>query len=99
MVLIEPKGRPYLFCGRCRTNVVWPASLSAEEKSRIAVEVRSNALCGVKLLHSQFGLDLPEAKVLWFHITQKRGGCHRCYRPVQDEVSICTQCKSASLDR
>jgi hypothetical protein len=96
--LIEPKGRPYVFCPKCRTNVVWPAHLSAEEKSGLAAEVRSSPSSGAKLGHMQFGLDLREAKALSFHITRKSGECHRCHRPLHEEVSICTQCRSANLD-
>ena len=54
--LIEPHGRPYVFCTKCRANVVWPASLSVEEKSRIAGEVRADLLAGAKLVNGQFGL-------------------------------------------
>mgnify|MGYP007135469993 CR=1 FL=1 len=42
MPLIEPNGRPYVLCPKCKTNVVWPASLTAEEKSWLASEVRSD---------------------------------------------------------
>ena len=98
MSLIEPHGRPYVFCTKCRANVVWPASLSVEEKSRIAGEVRADLLAGAKLVNGQFGLNLREAKALSFHITRKKGECHRCHRRVQDEVSVCQQCRSANLD-
>ena len=63
--LIEPTGRPYVFCPKCRTNVVWPERLSAEEKSGLAAQVRSSPSSGAKLAHMQFGLDLREAKALW----------------------------------
>jgi hypothetical protein len=98
MSLIEPDGRPYVFCPRCKTNVAWPASLSAEEKSKIAAKVRASPLTGVKLAHVEFGLDLREAKALSFHLTRKNGECHRCHAPLQNEESICQQCRSANLD-
>lgn len=98
MSLIEPNGRPYIFCPKCKANVVWPASLSLEEKSTIAAEVRENPLAAVKLNHERFGLSLGEAKALAFHVTKKHGQCHRCHRPLTDEVSICGQCRSANLD-
>jgi hypothetical protein len=96
MSLIEPNGRPHIFCPKA--NVVWPASLPSEEKSRIAAEVRESPLAAVKLNHERFGLDLREAKALAFHITKKPGECHRCHRSLQDEVSVCEQCRSANLD-
>ena len=98
MSLIEPNGRPYVFCPKCKTNVIWPPSLSPEEKSTIAAEVRASPLAAVKLNHERFGLNLREAKALAFHVTKKRGECHRCHRSLQDEVSICGQCRSANLD-
>ncbi len=89
---------PYVFCPKWKTNVVWPPSLSPEEKSKIAAEVRTSRLAAVKLNHERFGLNLREAKALSFDVTKKRGECHRCQRPLQDEVSICGQCRSANLD-
>lgn len=98
MSLIEPNGRLYIFCPKCRANVVWPASLSAEDRSEVAAEVRSSPLSGAKLAHTRFGLDLREAKALSCHIMRKSGECHRCHRPLQEEVSICAQCGSANLN-
>lgn len=98
MSLIEPRGQPYVFCPKCGTNIVWPTSLSAAEKSRIAAEVRADTLAGAKLAHAEFGLDLREAKALSFHISRQSGECHRCHRPLQEQVSICAQCRSANLD-
>ena len=98
MSLIEPNGRPYIFCPKCKANVVWPASLSSEEKSRFAVEARESPLAAVKLTHERLGLNLREAKALAFHVTKKRGECHRCHRPLQGEASVCGQCRSANLD-
>jgi Zn finger protein HypA/HybF involved in hydrogenase expression len=98
MSLIELNGRPYIFCPKCKANVVWPASLSSAEKSGIAAEVRENLLAAVKLNHERFSLNLREAKALAFHVTKKHGECHRCHRPLQDEVSVCGLCRSANLD-
>ncbi len=98
MALIEPHGHPYIFCPKCGMNVVWPASLTAEEKKMLAAEVRSDPLSGAKLAHIKFGLDLREAKALSFHITHHNEKCHRCHEPLHGEVSICEQCQSANLD-
>jgi len=69
-----------------------------EKKSKIAAEVRESPLAAVKLNHERFGLNLREAKALAFHVTKKHGECHRCHRLLQDEVSVCGQCRSANLD-
>jgi hypothetical protein len=98
MNLIEPNGHPYVHCPKCKTNVVWPAYLSAEEKVQIAAEARASPLAAVILIGAQFDLGLREAKALSFHITRKAGECHRCHRALQDKVSICQQCRSANLD-
>jgi hypothetical protein len=78
--------------------VVWPPTLSLEEKAKIAAEVRESPLAAAKLNHERFGLNLREAKALAFHVTKKRGECHRCQQPLQGEVSTCGQCRSANLD-
>jgi hypothetical protein len=95
---LDPNGRPYVACARCRQNIVWPQSLSAEDKAIIAGECRSSSLNCAKLVVSRFGFDLREAKALTFHITRERGKCHRCGAKVFGEISVCTNCRSANLD-
>ncbi|HUI97563.1 MAG TPA: hypothetical protein VLX44_17540 [Xanthobacteraceae bacterium] len=94
----EPDWRPQLFCPRCKASIVWPLSLSADDKARTATEVRASAMAGAKWLHERFGLELGEAKALSFHVTRTVGQCHRCHRALQGEASICRQCRSANLD-
>jgi hypothetical protein len=98
VTLIEPNGRPYVACEKCRQNIVWPKSLSAEDKAIIANECRSGGLISIKLAASKFGFDLREGKALVFHITRERGKCHRCGAKVTGEISVCTNCRSANLD-
>src|SRR5262245_4982770 len=98
MILIQPKGRPHIVCPKCKTNVVWPLGLSAEEKQELADEVRSGPLNGTRWAHSRLGLDLREAKALSLHITREHGKCHRCGTAVKGEVSVCRKCRSANLD-
>ena len=78
MAIIEPNGRPYVACAKCRQNVVWPQSLSSQDKAMLADECRIGGLKCAKLAISRFGFDLSEAKALSFHITRERGKCHRC---------------------
>jgi hypothetical protein len=52
----------------------------------------------MKMARSQFGLNLAEAKALAFHISGLKGECHRCRRPLTEEISVCEQCRSANLD-
>jgi hypothetical protein len=96
--LSERNGRAFVFCPRCKVNVVWPAVLVSDDKSRVATEMRARPAMAAKLVHLQFGLDLRETKALIYHITVKPGECHRCHRPVQGEVSICANCQSACLN-
>jgi hypothetical protein len=98
MTLIELDGRPYVSCEKCRQNVVWPQSLSAEDKTILGDECRYRGLRGMKLAMSKFGFDLREGKALLFHITRERGKCNRCGTNVTGEVSICPNCHSANLD-
>ena len=98
MALIEPNGRPYVVCETCSTNIVWPQSLSAADKTRIAKECRSGGLASIKLAMSEFGFNVREGKTLLFHITRERGKCHRCGAKVVGEISVCTNCRSANLD-
>jgi hypothetical protein len=98
MALIEPKGRPHVFCPKCGANVVWPTELTDADKKLIATEVRSSSLAGARMAASQFGLDPREAKALAFHITRQCGECHRCRSPLQEDAVVCGQCRSANLD-
>jgi hypothetical protein len=84
MSLIEPNGRPHIFCSKCKANVVWPASLSSEEKSRFAAEARESPLAAVKLTHERLGLNLREAKALAFHVT----------RSVANAIAVTDRCKA-----
>ena len=97
MILIEPKGRPFIACPKCRQNVVWPEALSADDKSALAQASRRSRLEGAQLAHRKYDLDLREAKALSLHISED-GRCHRCAAPVTEELSICTKCRSANLN-
>src|SRR5271166_438080 len=75
---------PYVFCPKCKTNVVWPPSLSPEEKSKIAAEVRTSRLAAVKLNHE------PSASI---------SGRQRRYhsmsrRNVGDVIAVSGPCKT-----
>jgi hypothetical protein len=85
-------------CEKCRQNVVWPDSLTAQDKATFAGECRSRGLEGAKLAVSRFGMDLREAKALLLHVTREPGKCHRCGTSVIAEISVCTNCRSANLD-
>lgn len=97
-MLIEAKGRPFIFCPRCRTNVVWPHDLQCEQKNGVAAKVRSDVLAGVTFVKDSLLLEPREAKALCFHITRERGRCHRCNNTIEGEASICTRCNSVNLD-
>jgi hypothetical protein len=98
MALIEPNGRPYIACPKCKTNVVWPISISDDAKKKFATTTRSSIAEGIKLGATEFGLDLRESKCLAFHITRKPGLCHRCQSSISSELCICAKCHSANLD-
>jgi hypothetical protein len=97
-MVIEPKGRPHIACRKCRQNVVWPESLSTDEKRQIADVSRKSRAEGASLAKLKLRLELREAKVLSLHISREPGSCHRCGHPVTGEVSICSNCRSANLD-
>jgi hypothetical protein len=63
-----------------------------------AKAARASALEGAKFAHTEFGLDLRESKALAFHVTKRRGFCHRCESPVSATESVCAKCRSANLD-
>ena len=98
MSLIEPMGRPYISCPKCKTNVVWPESLSEADKRAIAETTRKSRFEGAKRMKSEFGLDLRLAKGLSLHISQPQGKCHRCGSALSAAVSVCPKCQSANLD-
>ena len=98
MALIEPMGRPYIACPKCKTNVVWLESLSEADRHAIAETTRQSRFEGAKRMVSEFGLDLRLAKGLSLHISQPRGKCHRCGGALSGAVSLCPNCRSANLD-
>jgi hypothetical protein len=98
MALIEPKGRPFVFCPKCKANVVWPVDISEEQKRTFAQTKRADTLKAAQSAVAQFGFDMREAKCLSFHITREPEKCHRCGGQLRDEVSVCVKCRSANLD-
>lgn len=95
--LIEPAGRPFIYCGKCRVDVVLPSNLSAEEAAKFAVIVRNDSLEGVLYAEQNLGLGPREAKALTLHVTRSPGLCHKCGKPVAKGESVCT-CRSVNLD-
>src|SRR5258706_16361593 len=98
MSLIEPNGRPYIACPKCRTNVVWPEALSEDQKRLLAETSRKSRLEGAQFGASKLGLNLREAKALTLHISGEPGKCHRCAGPITGEIAICPKCRSGNLD-
>ena len=96
--LIEPAGRPHIECPRCRTYVVWPISLTPAQRAAFAEVTRASALDGARYAEEVLGLNLREAKALSFHVTKRKGLCHRCGIAVTGTESVCTKCRSANLD-
>lgn len=97
MQLIEPAGRPFIQCRKCRVAVVWPTDLPESLATTFASVARRNLLDGVHFAEEKLGLGPREAKVLALHVTRSPGVCHRCQRSVQHGESVC-ECKSANID-
>lgn len=95
--LIEPAGRSFIHCGKCRTDIVLPTNLSAQEAAKFAVIVRNDSVEGVRYAEKNLGLGSKEAKALTLHVTRSPGSCHKCGKPVVKEESVCT-CRSVNLD-
>ena len=98
MTLNQSKGRPYINCPKCRQNVVWPASLSVEDKKAIAEEIRRDSVAGMRSVESKFDLDPRESKTIALHICTDVGKCRRCNAAVTEEISICSTCESVNLN-
>jgi hypothetical protein len=85
-------------CPKCGQNVVWPASLSPEDKKAIAQQIRRDSVAGMRSLESGFGLDPRESKTIALHICEDFGKCRQCNAAVTDENSICSKCGSVNLN-
>ena len=95
--LIEPAGRPFIHCRKCRVDVVLPSNISAQEAVKFAAIVRNDSLEGVRYAEQNFGLGPRESKALALHVTRAPGVCHKCGMPVSKGESVCT-CRSVNLD-
>jgi hypothetical protein len=90
---------PLMTCRRCRIDVVWPESLTLNDKALFADTARSSRVRAMQVAHSTFDIDLRQAKALSMHVTSARGKCNRCRRPIRPgEVSVCEQCNAVNLD-
>ena len=87
-----------IVCPRCRTDVRWPAHLSAAEKVSFADATRANRLQGTRFAVDHFNMELRDAKSLAFHVSASGKRCHRCGHALEGEASLCSHCKSANLD-
>jgi hypothetical protein len=61
-------------CGHCNAQLVWPSTLSADEKRAFADVARGSRLHGTQYAKLRFGLDLEGAKALAFHVTRSHRG-------------------------
>jgi hypothetical protein len=96
--MIEPHGRPHIDCPRCGTCIVWPKSLTLEQTTALAAVIRASVAAGAKFAHDELKLTVRESKALTYHLTMRRGFCHRCDTPVTELESVCKKCRSANLD-
>jgi hypothetical protein len=85
-------------CDRCKVDVVWPGSLSREDKRLMAAAVRRSTVEGMEFAHRALSMALRGAKALSLHVTRVPATCHRCSLPLAEEVSVCQGCQSANLD-
>jgi hypothetical protein len=98
MSLIEPKGRPYKVCGKCRTCIILPDSISEEDKHKVADLCHADQrMEAIRHLRMSCLPDLREAKAIVIHVTGAKGICHRCRSPLKGNET-CPKCKSLNLD-
>jgi hypothetical protein len=98
MRLIEPAGRPYIECPKCKACVVLPSASTEEQRIEFASIARTDPIEAIRHARDVFNLDIREAKALTLHVTLQIGKCHRCKTPVTDKQSVCAKCRSANLD-
>ncbi len=98
MSLIQPNGRPFIHCPKCRTDIVWPTNFSAEDKASFATMTRASGIEAIKYARLALGLDLREAKGLALHIPRRPGECVRCGKSIDGEIAQCPTCRSTNLN-
>jgi hypothetical protein len=94
---VDPAGRPYMKCAKCRVAVVLPPERIASLESKFATVVRQDSVQAMRFAEAEFSLCARESKVLVLHVTREPGKCHRCSKPVHGRESVCS-CRSVNLD-
>jgi hypothetical protein len=97
MPLIEPNGRPFVTCVRCRVSVVLPADEHAGNLPAFAALVRRDSVAAMRMAEQTFGMGPRESKALVLHVSDEQGRCRRCDAPVPEGVSVCS-CRSVALN-
>ena len=97
MPLIEPNGRPFVQCQRCRTAVVLPSEEHSGELHAFAVLARLDSVAAMRHAENVFSLGPREAKALVLHVSLESGLCNRCHKPVDHGITACS-CRSANLN-
>jgi hypothetical protein len=86
-------------CMRCGATFILPM-LEPTVRDRITALVRDEHTApATQILQTSTDLDLVDCKGIVFHITRKKGYCHRCKKPLvgQDQV-VCENCTCLNLD-
>jgi hypothetical protein len=86
-------------CERCGATFDVPL-VDAIAREKVAALVRDEHLVlAMKALHEKTGAGLANCKGVIYHISRKKGQCHRCKRPLSgEEQTVCNNCKSLNLD-
>jgi ribosomal protein L40E len=98
MPLIEAKGRPHLFCAKCKTVLVLPDSLDSRERQELAHLRRTDVMSAIKHLTQHHALHLREAKAIASHIPPAADLCTRCHAPIPRGDTTCPKCRSVNLN-
>ena len=94
---IEPNGRPFVECAKCRVAVVIPPINDVTNLSAFARLRRDDPVADIRHAEEVFALGSRESKVLVLHVPREFGHCNRCGKPVAEGVSVCT-CRSVNLN-
>jgi len=86
-------------CRRCKTDIAWPDSLSADERQallRLAYESRVQAQAHLMKNH---GFAIVRAKEVVSHLASSHHGCSRpgCSAQVIGMIGACAKCGAVTL--
>jgi len=88
-----------LHCQKCGATFAIPKIPEPIRAQTMALVRGGRALEAMHELKVKAGVDLANGKAIVFHITEVKGQCNRCRRPLEEaEETVCANCNALNLN-